>query len=84
MHTLHGIRFVPVLRVDGVLLGLDARWLGARGLGLMLLLTLATPAGPLSQDSSVALWLRVLVGLCWPDRDWSEPGHAVRANREDT
>jgi Zn-dependent protease len=63
MHTLHGIRFMPVARIDGILLGLDARWLGVRGLGLMLLLTLATPAGPLSQDSSVPTWVRILVGL---------------------
>jgi Zn-dependent protease len=63
MHTLHGIRFMPVARVDGILLGLDARWLGARGLGLMLLLTLVTPNGPLSQDSTLPAWLRIVVGL---------------------
>jgi Zn-dependent protease len=63
MQTLHGIRFVPVARVRGTLLGLDARWLGARGLGLVLLLALASPAGPLSGDPSVPLWLRLLVGL---------------------
>src|SRR5207237_7818779 len=39
------------------------RWVGTRGLGLMLALTLATPAGPLSIDSAVPLWLRLLVGL---------------------
>ncbi|HEY3059825.1 MAG TPA: M50 family metallopeptidase [Chloroflexota bacterium] len=63
METLHGIRFLPVARIQGTLLGLDARWLGSRGLALTLVLALATPAGPLSQDSSVPLWVRVLVGL---------------------
>jgi Zn-dependent protease len=63
METLHGIRFLPVARIQGTLLGLDARWIGARGLGLTLALALATPAGPLSQDSSVPLWIRVAVGL---------------------
>lgn len=61
MQTLHGIRFVPVIRVQGTLLGLDARWLGTRGLVLMLALTLATPGGPLSSDYPV--WLRLLIGL---------------------
>lgn len=63
METLHGIRFVPVARIRGTLLGLDARWVGARGLTLMLLLALATPSGPLSGDASVPLWVRVAVGL---------------------
>jgi Zn-dependent protease len=63
MHTLHGIRFMPVVRIDGILLGLDARWLGVRGFGIVLLLTLATPGGPLSQDSSLPTWARVLIGL---------------------
>ena len=63
METLHGIRFLPVARIQGTLLGLDARWLGRRGLALTLILALATPAGPLSQDSTVPLWIRVLVGL---------------------
>jgi Zn-dependent protease len=63
METLHGIRFVPVARIQGTLLGLDARWLGGRGLSLVLVLALVTPAGPLSWDSEVPLWLRVLIGL---------------------
>jgi Zn-dependent protease len=63
METLHGIRFMPVVRVNGTLLGLDARWIGKRGLGLMLALALATPAGPLSQDSGVPLSIRVAIGL---------------------
>lgn len=63
MQTLHGIRFMPVARVRGTLLGLDARWLGVRGLSLVLLLTLLTPAGPLSLDSPLPLWLRLVVGL---------------------
>jgi Zn-dependent protease len=53
MQTLHGIRFLPVARIDGMQLGLDARWLGKHGLGLMVLLTLATLAGQLGQDSSI-------------------------------
>src|SRR6266508_1409419 len=48
METLHGIRFLPVARIQGTLLGLDARWMGTRGLVLMLALALATPAGPLA------------------------------------
>jgi Zn-dependent protease len=63
MHTLHGIRFLPIARVNGTLLGLDARWLSPRGLGLVLVLALVTPAGPLSQDGSIPLWIRVIVGL---------------------
>ena len=63
METLHGVRFLPVARIQGTLLGLDVRWIGARGLGLTLLLALATPAGPLSQDSTVPLWVRIAVGL---------------------
>ncbi len=63
METLHGIKFLPLARVQGILFGLDARWLGARGLGLTLLLMMATPAGPFSHDPSVPMWLRILVGL---------------------
>jgi Zn-dependent protease len=54
---------MPVARIQGTLLGLDARWIGARGLGLMLVLALATPAGPLSQDPSIPMWVRIAVGL---------------------
>jgi Zn-dependent protease len=61
MQTVHGIRFMPVARIRGTLLGLDARWLGKRGLVLTLVLALATPGGPLSSDSPV--WLRLLIGL---------------------
>lgn len=64
MHTLHGIRFVPLARVDGTLLGLDARWLGWRGLTLALLLALANPSGPLSRDPDVPVWARLAFGLC--------------------
>ena len=63
METLHGIQFLPVARIWGTLLGLDVRWIGVRGLGLMLALALATPSGPLSQDLSVPLWLRIAIGL---------------------
>jgi Zn-dependent protease len=42
MQTLHGIRFVPILRIRGTLLGVDTRWVGARGLIIVgLLLALA-------------------------------------------
>jgi Zn-dependent protease len=40
-------------------LGLDARWLGIRGLGLFGLMTLATLIGQLGQDSVSPLWLRL-------------------------
>jgi Zn-dependent protease len=63
METVHGIRFLPVARVQGMLFGLDARWLGKRGVGLTLLVALATPGGPLSQESPLPLWLRILIGL---------------------
>jgi Zn-dependent protease len=43
MQTLHGIRFLPVLRVHGTLLGVDARWLGARGLLILGLLMVLAP-----------------------------------------
>jgi Zn-dependent protease len=59
MQTLHGIRFLPVARIDGMQLGLDARWLGVRGLGLMALLTLATLASQLGQDAGTPLWTRL-------------------------
>jgi Zn-dependent protease len=59
MHTLHGIRFLSVARIDGMQLGLDARWLDLRGLGLMVLLTLATMAGQLGQDAGSPLWVRL-------------------------
>jgi len=59
MQTVHGIRFLPVARIGGMQLGLDARWLSVRGLGLMLLLTLATMAGQLGQDLGSPVWLRL-------------------------
>ena len=43
MHTLHGIRFLSVARIDGMQLGLDARWLDVRGLGLMIGVQLSIP-----------------------------------------
>jgi Zn-dependent protease len=63
MQTAHGIRYLPVLHLHGTHLGFDARWLGARGLGLMLLLTLLTPSGPFSADATVPFWVRCAVGL---------------------
>jgi Zn-dependent protease len=59
VQTLHGIRFLSVARIDGVQLGLDARWFDARGLGVVLLLMLATMTGQLGQDPSGPLWLRL-------------------------
>ena len=61
MQTLHGIRFLTVVRIDGMQLGLDARWFDVRGLGMMVLLTLATMAGQLGQDSVSPLWARLLM-----------------------
>ena len=59
MQTLHGIRFLAVARIDGWQLGLDARWLDVRGLGLLALLMLATMVGQLGQDAAIPLWLRL-------------------------
>jgi Zn-dependent protease len=63
VQTLQGIRFLPVTRVDGILLGLDAAWLGVRGWGLMLLLTLAAAVGPLTHDATPPMWARLCAGL---------------------
>jgi Zn-dependent protease len=63
VHTLQGIRFLPVTRVDGILLGLDAAWLGVRGWGLMLLLAVAALAGPLNHDATTPAWARLGAGL---------------------
>src|SRR5579864_7165884 len=63
MQTAHGIRFFPVARVSGTVLGLDARWLGTRGLMLTLLLVLFTPGGPLNGDSSVPVTMKFALGL---------------------
>src|SRR5713226_6896896 len=59
MQTLHGIRFLAVARIDGMQLGLDARWLDVRGLGLLVLLMLATMVGQLGQDAAPPLWVRL-------------------------
>jgi len=59
MQTLHGIRFLSVARVDGMQLGLDARWLDARGLGLLVLLMLATMTSQLGQDAGSPLWMQL-------------------------
>jgi Zn-dependent protease len=56
VQTLHGIRFLSVARVDGMQLGLDARWLDVRGLGLLVLLMLATMV---SQNVATPLWVRL-------------------------
>jgi Zn-dependent protease len=63
MQTVHGIRFLPVARVRGTLLGLDARWLGTRGLMLSLLLVLFTPGGLLNHATDQPVWVRIGVGL---------------------
>ena len=63
MQTLQGIRFLPLARVDGTWFGLDARWFGLRGLGLLLLLVLASPAGPLSSAEAIPWWARAGIGL---------------------
>ncbi len=58
MHTLHGVRFLSVARIDGMHLGIDARWLDVRGLGVLVLLVLAPMAGQLGPDASSPLWVR--------------------------
>lgn len=63
MQTVHGIRFFPVARVSGTLFGLDARWLGTRGLTLSLLLVLFTPGGPLNHDGDLPVWIKIGIGL---------------------
>ncbi len=63
METLHGIRFLPVARIQGTLLGLDVRWVNRRGLVVMLVLALAAQTGPFSGESSVPLWVRLAIGL---------------------
>ena len=83
MQTLQGVRFFPILRVHGTLLGLDARWLGVRGLGMLALLTLLSPAQadastggaepPLGQ---LMLGLSMLAGIVFTSLG-HELGHAV-------
>jgi len=63
MQSIHGIRFLPVARVSGTLFGLDARWLGSRGLLLTLLLVMFTPGGPLNHESDVPLLVKFGIGL---------------------
>ena len=63
MHTLYGIRFLPVACVRGTLVGFDATWFSRRGLLLSLLLVLASPAGPLSRDTTLPVWVRLGIGL---------------------
>jgi len=60
MHTLHGIRFLSVARIDGIQLGLDARWVDVRGLGVLVMLMLATVVGQLGQDVNSTLWVRLI------------------------
>ena len=54
---------MPVASVRGTLLGLDARWLGHRGLIVSLLLVMVSPAGPLSPDTTLSLWVKCGIGL---------------------
>jgi hypothetical protein len=63
MQTMHGIRFLPVARLDGMLFGVDARWLDKRGLLLMALLLLANPAGLLNRDGETPLLARLAIAL---------------------
>jgi len=63
MQTIHGVRFLPVARVSDVLFGLDARWLGTRGLMLSLLLVLFTPGGLLNGDGDVPMFVKIAIGL---------------------
>jgi Zn-dependent protease len=60
MQTVHGITFMPILRVQGTLLGLDARWLGLRGLVIVALMLVAAPAG---SGGSLPAWAQALLGV---------------------
>jgi len=78
MHTIHGIRFLPVGRIDGVQLGLDARFLSWRGLSVLALLTLATLAGQLGHESGSAVWLGLAqAGLIVPAIALTSLGHEL-------
>jgi Zn-dependent protease len=67
VQTLSGLRFLPVARIDGIQLGLDASWLGLRGVGFLALLTAATLAGQLGPDSATPFWVRLgTAGLIVP------------------
>jgi Zn-dependent protease len=63
LQTLYGIRFLPVLRVRGIDLGLDARWLSLRGWGLVALIVFAALATPAVDRSDGWLAVRLLAGL---------------------
>src|SRR3989442_1289974 len=76
MQTLHGIRFLSVVRVDGMQLGLDARWLDARGLGLLVLMMLATLTGQPGQDVSLLMRLSGAV-LILPAMVLTSLGHEL-------
>jgi len=76
MQTLHGIRFLSVVRVDGMQLGLDARWLDARGLGLLVLLMLATMTGQPGQDVQLLMRLSSAV-LILPALVLTSLGHEL-------
>ena len=56
MQTVHGIRFLPVGRLGGMQIGLDARWFGVGGWGLLVLLALAAIVAPLLQNAGLPLW----------------------------
>jgi Zn-dependent protease len=58
VQSLHGVRFLPIARVDDTLLGLDVRWLDARGWGVMLLLVVATAV-----SAPGPIWMRLLAGV---------------------
>jgi Zn-dependent protease len=58
VQSLHGVRFLPVARIDDMLLGLDARWLHARGWGALLMLLVASAV-----TAPGSIWTRLLMGL---------------------
>ena len=63
MQSQYGVRFMPIGTIDGVLLGLDARWFGVRGLGPMLLLGLVAIALAPAELAFAALWTRCLAAV---------------------
>jgi Zn-dependent protease len=62
VQTLHGIRFLPIVRVRGTFVGLDARWLGRRGLVALVVVAVLSFGGSTGAPGS-GPWRQVVVGL---------------------
>lgn len=59
MQTLDHVRFFPLAHLNGTLIGLDRRWIEARGLLMLALVALVAPAGLLSPNPSLPVWLKL-------------------------